>query len=118
MPETVAVTGVKEGTGYQRCDTCHSGSQVEFTVVMERSGSNNKPLTTANFGNNPATVGGSSVATATTSGIAALVWSKNPNWNRDQVLQRMRESSDLFPNKSSQYGYGNLNAAAAVSGVY
>ncbi|MCR9082343.1 MAG: S8 family serine peptidase [Cyclobacteriaceae bacterium] len=118
MPETVAVTGVKEGSGYQRCDTCHSGSQVEFTVVMERSGSNNKPLTTANFGNDPATVGGSSVATATTSGIAALVWSKNPNWTRDQVLQRMRESSDLFPNKSSQYGYGNLNAAAAVSGVY
>ncbi|SFO39011.1 Subtilase family protein [Algoriphagus ornithinivorans] len=117
MSETIAVTGVKEGTGYQRCDTCHSGAQVEFTVVMERSGTNTKPLTTANYSNNPATVGGSSVATATTSGIAALIWSQNPNWNRNQVLQRMRESSDLFPNRNSQYGFGNINAAAAL-GVY
>ncbi|MDN3204561.1 S8 family peptidase [Algoriphagus sediminis] len=114
MPETVAVTGVKEGSGYQRCDTCHSGSQVEFTVVMERAGSENKPLTTAQSGNTPSTVGGSSVATATAAGIAALVWERYPNFNRDQILQKMRESSDLYPNKSSQYGYGNLNAAQAV----
>ncbi|MHA7131398.1 S8 family peptidase [Algoriphagus namhaensis] len=114
MSETVAVTGVKEGSGYQRCSTCHSGSQVEFTVVMERSGTELKPLTTAQFGNDPATVGGSSVATATASGIAALIWSANPSWTRDQVLQRMRETSDLFPSRDSQYGFGNLNAAAAL----
>ncbi len=114
MSETVAVTGVKEGSGYRRCDTCHSGSQVEFTVVMERAGSENKPLTTAQSGNTPATVGGSSVATATAAGIAALVWQRYPSLNRDQILQKMRESSDLYPNKNSQYGYGNLNAARAV----
>jgi subtilisin family serine protease len=114
MSETVAVTGVKEGNGYQRCDTCHSGSQVEFTVVMERSGSNTKPLTTALYSNDPSTVGGSSVATATASGIAALVWSKNPNWNREQVLEKMRSTSDLYPARNSEYGYGNLDASAAV----
>ncbi len=114
MSETVAVTGVKEGNGYQRCDTCHSGSQVEFTVVMERSGSNTKPLTTDLFSNDPSTVGGSSVATATASGIAALVWSKNPGWSREQVLEKMRTTSDLYPSKNSQYGFGNLDAAAAV----
>lgn len=117
MSETVAVTGVKEGNGYQRCSTCHSGSQVEFTVVMERSGTENKPLTTALYSDTPATVGGSSVATATASGIAALIWSKNPGWNRDQVLNQMRSTSALYPNKSSEYGYGNLNAAAAL-GVF
>ncbi|WP_244547792.1 S8 family peptidase [Algoriphagus zhangzhouensis] len=115
MSETVAVTGVKEGTGYQRCDTCHSGSKVDFTVVMERSGTNTKPLTTALYSNTPSTVGGSSVATSTASGIAALVWGKNPGWSRDQVLQKMKETSDLYPSKSSEYGYGNLNAAAAVN---
>jgi subtilisin family serine protease len=114
MSETIAVTGVKEGTGYQRCDTCHSGSKVEFTVVMERAGTNTKPLTVPNSGNNPATVGGSSVATATASGIAALVWAKNPGWTRDQVLAQLRSTSALFPTRNSQYGYGNLNAAAAV----
>ncbi|WP_425638862.1 S8 family peptidase [Algoriphagus yeomjeoni] len=114
MSETVAITGVKEGNGYQRCDTCHSGSQVEFTVVMERSGSNTKPLTTALYSNDPSTVGGSSVATATASGIAALVWAKNPSWSRDQVLSKMRSTSDLYPAKNGEFGYGNLNAAAAV----
>lgn len=118
MSETVAVTGVKEGNEYQRCDTCHSGSKVDFTVVMERSGSNTKPLTTALYSDTPSTVGGSSVATATASGIAALVWAKNPSWNRDQVLSKMRSTSDLYPSKNSEYGYGNLNAAAAVGGVY
>jgi serine protease len=117
MDETVAVTGVKEGTGYQRCDNCHSGSKVEFTVVMERAGSQSKPLTTALYSNDPSTVGGSSVATATASGIAALIWSANPSWNKDQVLNKMRETSALFPNRNSEYGFGNLNAAAAL-GVF
>ncbi|WBL45025.1 S8 family serine peptidase [Algoriphagus halophytocola] len=115
MPETVAVTGVKEGNGYQRCDTCHSGAQVEFTVIMERASTNSKPLTTALYSNTPSTVGGSSVATATASGIAALVWAKYPNWTRDQVLNKMRNTADLYPSKNAQYGYGNLNAAVAVN---
>ncbi|REG92764.1 S8 family peptidase [Algoriphagus antarcticus] len=114
MSETVAVTGVKEGNGYQRCDTCHSGAKVEFTVIMERTGSNTKPLTTALYSNDPSTVGGSSVATATAAGIAALVWAKNPGWTREQVVEKMRSTSDLFPSRNSEYGYGNLNAAAAV----
>ena len=115
MAETVAVTGVKEGTSYQRCATCHSGSKVEFTVIMERAGTNTKPLSVAMSGNDPSTVGGSSVATATAAGIAALVWSKNPTWTRTQVLEKMRSTSALYPNKSSQFGYGNLNAFAAVN---
>ncbi|PZX54855.1 S8 family peptidase [Algoriphagus chordae] len=115
MSETVAVTGVKEGNGYQRCDTCHSGSQVEFTVIMERAGSNSKPLTTALYSNDPSTVGGSSVATATASGIAALVWANNPSWTREQVLDKMKSTSDLYPTRNAEYGYGNLNAAAALN---
>ncbi|GAB3220747.1 S8 family serine peptidase [Algoriphagus aestuariicola] len=117
MSETVAVTGVKEGSGYQRCGTCHSGSKVEFTVVMERAGSNTKPITLASSGDSPSTVGGSSVATSTASGIAALVWAKNPSWTRTQVLNQLRTTADLYPNRNSQYGYGNMDAAAAV-GVY
>jgi subtilisin family serine protease len=54
------------------------------------------------------------VATATTAGIAALVWSKNPTWTRDQVLNKMRQSATYFPNRNADYGYGNVNAALAV----
>jgi subtilisin family serine protease len=113
MNETVAVTGVKEGQ-YKRCNTCHSGSKVDFTVIMEKAGSDAHPLSVAMSGDQPSTVGGSSVATATTAGIAALVWSKNPSWNRDQVLQKLKESSDFYPNRNSDFGYGNLNALTAV----
>jgi serine protease len=113
MDETVAVTGVKEG-GYNRCDVCHDGSKVDFTVIMERAGSNNHPLSLAMSGDDPSTVGGSSVATATAAGIAALVWSKNPSWTRDQVLNRLIQTADLYPNRSSSFGWGNLNAYDAV----
>ncbi|GAA0892008.1 hypothetical protein GCM10009122_16870 [Fulvivirga kasyanovii] len=115
MNETVAVTGVKEGSGYQRCDICHSGDKVDFTVVMERSGSGKHALTLAMSGSDPSTVGGSSVATATAAGIAALVWSKNPGWSRDQVLNKMKQSADLYPSRSSEYGWGTLDALAAVN---
>lgn len=114
MNETVAVTGIKESS-YQRCDVCHSGSKVDFTVVMERSGTNRHPLSLAMSGNQPSTVGGSSVATATAAGIAALVWAKNPGMSRDQVLTKMRNTADLYPNRSSDFGWGTLNAAAAVN---
>ena len=114
MNETVAVTGIKE-SGYQRCNICHSGSKVDFTVIMERSGTNNHPLSLAMSGNQPSTVGGSSVATATAAGIAALVWAKNPNMSRDQVLNKMKQTADLYPNRSSSFGWGTLNAAAAVN---
>ena len=113
MSETVAVTGVKEGQ-YKRCDICHSGSKVDFTVVMEKAGSNAHPLSLAMNGSQPSTVGGSSVATATAAGIAALVWAKNPGWSREQVLNKMKQSADFYPSRSSDFGYGNLNALEAV----
>ena len=114
MNETVAVTGIKEGSGYNKCSNCHSGSKIDFTIVMERSGSGNTAPVLSYYENQSDYVGGSSVATATTAGIAALVWAKNPSWNKDQVLTKLKQSSSLYPNKSSEYGYGNINAAAAV----
>lgn len=114
MNETVAVTGIKEGSGYHRCDVCHSGDKVDFTIVMERSGTNKHALTLAMNGSTPSTVGGSSVATSTAAGIAALVWSRHPSWTRDQVLSKMKQTADLYPNKSSEYGWGTLDALAAV----
>ncbi len=113
MNETVAVTGVKEGQ-YSRCDICHSGSKVDFTIQMERSGSGKKIPILGYYNGQGDYVGGSSVATATTAGIAALVWSKHPNWTRAQVLQKLRESSDFYPNKNSEFGYGNIDALKAV----
>lgn len=114
MAETVAVTGIKEGAGYQVCDECHSGGKIEFTVIMQRAASGNKSPVLSYYDNQSDYVGGSSVATATTAGIAALVWSKYPSWTRAQVLARMRQSGSFYPNKNSSFGYGNINALTAV----
>ncbi|MDR2236694.1 MAG: S8/S53 family peptidase [Chryseobacterium sp.] len=113
MSEVQAVTGVKEGTSNQKCDICHSGSQIDFTFQMERSSGSNVPV--LSYYNGQADyVGGSSVATAATAGIAALVWSKHPSWTRDQVLNKMRQSSTYSSSVNSNYGYGNINALQAV----
>ncbi|MDE1206054.1 S8 family peptidase [Tenacibaculum larymnensis] len=114
MSETVAVTGVKEGQ-YSKCDVCHTGSQIDFTVQMQRTnGTDNKIPVLSYYDGQENYIGGSSVATATTAGIAALVWAKNPSWSREQVLQKMKESADFYPNKHSEFGYGNIDALKAV----
>ncbi|WP_298223032.1 S8/S53 family peptidase [Flavobacterium sp.] len=114
MPEVVAVTGVKEGSTYQKCDVCHTGNKIDFTVAMERLGSGNSVPVNSYYNSQSDYVGGSSVATATTAGIAALVWAKNPTWTRDQVLTKMRQSAAFYPNKHPEFGYGNINALLAV----
>jgi serine protease len=114
MAETVAVTGIKEASTYQACDVCHTGGKIDFTIMMQRAGTGNTvPVNSYNEGQGDY-VGGSSVATATSAGIAALVWSKHPTWTRDQVLTKMRQSSHLYPNKNSEFGYGMLDASLAV----
>ena len=115
MDECIAVTGITDYNGYQQCDTCHTGSEIEFTVVMERENNNNRTGTVLGFYEGDTNyVGGSSVATATVAGIATLVWSKFPNLTREEVLDRMRQASHFYPNKDSEYGYGNIQAFHAV----
>jgi serine protease len=114
MPEAVAVTGVKDGTTFQKCDVCHTGSKIDFTVAMQRLNSEATMPVNSYYNGQNDYVGGSSVATATTAGIAALVWSKNPSWNRDQVLNKMKQSATFYPNKNGSFGYGNINAELAV----
>ncbi|NRD23164.1 S8/S53 family peptidase [Winogradskyella litoriviva] len=115
MSETVAVTGVNDGSNYERCETCHSGSKIDFTIIMEGDNNTSKAPPVLNFYNGQRRyTGGSSAATATTAGIAALVWSRYPSWSRTQVLNRLKQSADLYPYKSSSFGYGNIDALQAV----
>ncbi|MEO5890773.1 MAG: S8/S53 family peptidase [Ferruginibacter sp.] len=115
LSEVNAVTGVRDNNFNTQCSDCHDGSQTDFTVVMEKAASGMHPITLANTGDAPSTVGGSSVATATSAGIAALVWSRFPAYTRDQVLNRMIQSSSRYPTKSSNLGWGNVNADLATN---
>ncbi|AQG81915.1 S8 family peptidase [Spirosoma montaniterrae] len=116
MDEVQAVTGVKDNLN-QRCDACHDGSQIDFVVVMEKASNGRHIPTLAMSGNPPSTVGGSSAATATTAGMAALVWAQNPGQTREQVVEKLVRASSNYPNRSGNFGWGRINVNAALGGV-
>ncbi|MBP2832151.1 S8/S53 family peptidase [Aquimarina sp. U1-2] len=114
MSEAVAVTGLKDN-GYNRCNVCHDGSKIDFTIVMQRAGDANRNVPVIGFDTGVTDyVSGSSVATAMTAGIAALVWARNPNMSREQVLDKLKRSGEFYPNRNNKFGYGNINALKAV----
>ncbi|MEM1359541.1 MAG: S8 family serine peptidase [Bacteroidota bacterium] len=115
MSETTAVTGVRTGSPMQRCNTCHDGSKVDFVAVMQRRNDTDRTsLTLSRSNNNPGYVGGSSAATATTAGIAALVWATNPSQSRSQVLNRMKQAASFYPSRNGNFGWGIIDANQAV----
>ena len=112
--QCVAITGVDESGN--TCSSCHDGSQVDFTVPMERNANENRTsLSLGQSGNTPKYIGGSSSATATAAGIASLIWSVDPTFTRAEVLYFLTITSQYYPGSNSSTGYGNLNAFAAVN---
>jgi subtilisin family serine protease len=82
---------------------------------MERNvDSDRNTLSLGTSGTTPTYVGGSSCATATAAGIAALIWAVNPSLSKTSVLNSMVVTSQNYPGVSSTKGYGNLNAQAAI----
>ena len=118
MSQTTAVTGVKEGSSLNRCNTCHDGSKVDFAITMQRNFDNDRTsLALALYSNQPKQISGSSTATAMTAGIAALVWSENPSASRTTVLNAMKNASQFYPSRDSNFGWGRIDASAAVNGM-
>jgi serine protease len=108
-----AITGVNEGGS--TCSDCHDGSQVKFTIPMQRSGNNSRTSLSYTLNNTtPTYIGGSSAATATMAGIAALVWSVKTTLTRQQVYDILRNTAQ-FGTITGSHGYGNPNASAAVA---
>jgi subtilisin family serine protease len=115
MNETVAVTGIKTGSPREKCSTCHDGDKVDFVLEMQRRSDNDRTAVSLTLsGNDSGYVGGSSAATASMAGIAALVWGDHPSWSRTQVLNELKVSADTYPSRSSNFGWGKVDANAAV----
>ena len=110
-----AITGVKNASTLKACSDCHKGKAIDFVIVMQQSATGIDQLSTATSGNVPTTVGGSSVATATAAGIAALVWSKFPGYSRENVVNKLQTTASLYPNKNKNFGWGKLDADAATN---
>ena len=115
LSNTIAVTGIRDGSPMQRCNTCHDGSAVDFVAVMQRrSDSERTSLTLSRYDAQPGYVGGSSAATATTAGIAALIWARDRSQTREQVLDRMKRAASVWPGRDGDFGWGIVDASAAV----
>jgi serine protease len=118
MPECTAVTGVKDGTSNTKCDACHQGSEVDFTIVMERAvDANRNSISLALTSDTPKYIGGSSAATATAAGIAAMLWSKTPNATRAQIFTALRNTAQFYPTANGNLGWGKINASAAMGSI-
>lgn len=115
LDQVEAVTGVQNKSSLTACEDCHKGKQIDFVIVMEQSNTGIHQISTAINGDVPTTVGGSSVSTATAAGIAALVWSRFPQFTRQDVLNKLISTASLYPTKSKNFGWGKLNADAATN---
>lgn len=121
MPETVAVTGAIEATNFTKCSNCHDGNEVDFVIYMERAGSGNNAITTTDdnsAGSYNGYVGGSSAATATLAGIAAMVWDNNPSYSKDQIINRLIQTSSNYPDRDNNFGWGAVDASLAVDTTF
>lgn len=114
LSQVQAITGVTDKSTLTACDDCHKGAAIDFVIVMERSSDGGNPIANAISGHIPTTVGGSSVATATAAGIAAVVWSAHPTESRGQIVKRLQTTASKYPTKTANYGYGELNANKAL----
>jgi subtilisin family serine protease len=114
LPEVQAVTGVKQLTNFEACSHCHTGPEVDFVVEMERVSDRTFPLTVSDRGNEPSTIGGSSVATASMAAMTALVWSRYPYFSRDQILTLLERYSTYYPQRDPRWGWGKFQPVLAV----
>lgn len=63
------------------------------------------------------TLSGTSMACPMVAGTAALVWSANPTWTRDQVRSRLHATAEDIGLTTYQQGYGLVDAENAVLGT-
>ena len=125
--KTVAVTGMREPESFpaplgilegELCDKCFGGGQVDFAVIMQDNSDENNARTTMTItctGDEPEYSTGSSSATGTFSGMAALVWSKlGSSATREQVLDRMRAASSRPDGAHLFLGHGYVNVNIAM----
>lgn len=74
------------------------------------------PLNDYGYSQEYAALQGTSMATPVVSGIAALVWSRHPDWKAEQVREKLEKSvKDLgAPGRDEYFGFGRIDALAAV----
>ncbi len=124
LSTTIAVTGIKEPPSYpgpldsntEAGTACHYGAGVDFAVIMERV--NNSARTAIALtcdGDVPVYNAGSSCATATMAGIAALVWAdQGLSASRDIIEGILIQSGSNYLSPHSDFGFGWVDVDVAL----
>lgn len=86
------------------------------TKIMATTPTYKVPMNDYGYPMNYAALQGTSMATPLAAGIAALVWSKHPEWSAKQVRAQLeRTSVDLGDKgKDNRFGFGRVDAFAAL----
>jgi predicted phage tail protein len=100
-------------------DVKYTDSNWGFGIDVAAPGVNIRALYAGTPGQNLVGTGtGTSFAAAITSGVAALIWSKNPTWTREQVAAQLIGTTDNIDAKNPTLvgllGSGRVNAERAV----
>ena len=113
-----SVSGVYDGfpSTKKRCDHCFEGNNLDFVVPMQLVGGESPQFTHSltEEGDAISKVGGSSIATATMAGVAAMVYEKYPNYSRTQVFNKLKNASTSPNSKDPKFGYGMVDAVIAT----
>lgn len=121
--ETIAVTGLNlsnssSHTNLDNASGNYVGSYVDFGIYVENDdpneGRSHAVTTELDDGTGYAWSNDASAATATCAGIAALVWSVDPNASRAQVLSDLRQAASMGNNRDNNFGWGVIDAEAAA----
>lgn len=109
MNEVVSVTGLTDSNTVHSTACGYDSTDIGAVIGdVPTTGRNDSHLVK---------FGGSSNASALVAGVAALVWSKNPTLNRDQVRTRLYESTGRgYYDWTSGTGWGRVNAFRAIGG--
>jgi subtilisin family serine protease len=110
VPEVIAVAGVaKDKYSPVYGESCF-GDAVDVAAVVDVGMIETPGNTVDDF----VGLGASSGATATISGILALIWAEHPTWQATQVRQRLFAAGQGF--RDLEIGYGVPNAYEAIGG--
>lgn len=89
-----------------------------YGIGIDVSAPGNAILSTLT-GSSYGTMSGTSMATPNAAGVAALIWSANPSYTRDQVAARLVGTTDNIDSQNPQYigmlGSGRVNSNKALN---
>jgi len=108
LDEVMAISGCNSSDGMYIYS--NTGPEIELIAPAERVYSTYKWATYR-------TLSGTSMACPMVAGAAALVWSENPTWTRDQVRSRLHDTAEDLGFTPEQQGYGLVDAENATLGT-